>query len=134
MNDRSRRAEPRPDGRADDSPSVPSPRTRSAPTTRLRTALAGRLPVERPRQVPEREWRVLVAVVNGRSLRDVGDELGLSKERVRQLAARAHRRLEGTGVAAPWRPVRPKRPPARAVRDDQAMGLTDCTADALDCR
>lgn len=46
------------------------------------------------RKIPERERNILTArIVNGRSLDEIGIDIGLSKERVRQLQVRALRKL-----------------------------------------
>ena len=49
----------------------------------------GPLPARRPRSVPEREWRVLRAREAGRSLADIGRDLGVSRQRVAQIEERA---------------------------------------------
>jgi transcriptional regulator with XRE-family HTH domain len=67
----------------------------------------GPLPARRPRSVPEREWRVLRAREAGRSLAEIGRELGVSRQRVAQIEARGWSLL-----AARRRPASASAPPA----------------------
>lgn len=70
-----------PDHRADDPAEVVERRE----VWELLTAAVGSL--------PERERDILKARAEGQTLEAVGEVLGVTKERVRQLAARAHERL-----------------------------------------
>ena len=68
-----------------------------------RTALARplrprpELPEERPAGLSDREWRVLAGRREGRSLAAIGEDLGVSRQRVAQIEARA---LSRTSVEA----------------------------------
>lgn len=66
-----------------------------------RTALARprrprpELPATRPAGLSDREWRVLAARREGLSLAEIGEELGVSRQRVAQIEARALARSAG---------------------------------------
>ena len=64
------------------------PVRRSAPV-RPRPERPPVLPVAPPPGVPEREWRVLLERRAGRTLAEIGRDLGVSRQRVAQIEARA---------------------------------------------
>ena len=53
------------------------------------------LPLARPPGLPDREWQVLVERRSGRTLAEVGRDLGISRQRVAQIEARALQLLGG---------------------------------------
>ena len=67
------------------------------PTVSPRWAAIGELPAARPPDIPERDWRVLLARRAGRSQAAIAGELGVSSQRVAQLEARALGRLAALG-------------------------------------
>ena len=65
------------------------PPVRRTARARPRPILPAVLPGARPAGVPEREWRVLAGRRAGRTLAAIGEELGVSRQRVAQIEARA---------------------------------------------
>ncbi len=77
---------------------------RRSQRTPLRTALQGKLPPMKPTHLSDREWIIVTSVVAGHTLAEIGTHVGLTRERVRQIAAEAARRLlEGENSQDPPR-------------------------------
>ena len=74
------------------SPGLPPAEPRAAPAVIPRIAAVA-LPARQPPGLPDREWRVLLARREGRTLADIGGDLGVSRQRVSQIEARALGRL-----------------------------------------